>query len=102
MTDLCDEDGAEAACELALKSGHDADATCVDVLVQGASLRIIQQRKAEAGPAIRNCFMRVLRSVTLLLPKTPKPHKLSINLTVSSGFLRMLLASFRGSAESST
>ena len=33
MTDLCDEEGAEAACELALKSGHDADGTCVDVLV---------------------------------------------------------------------
>jgi hypothetical protein len=34
MTDLCDEEGAEAACELALKSGHDADGTCVDVLVR--------------------------------------------------------------------
>ena len=42
MTDLCDDDGAEAACEHALKLGHDADGSCVDVLVQGASLRICQ------------------------------------------------------------
>ena len=34
MTDLCDDDGAEASCEQALKAGHDADAACVDVLVR--------------------------------------------------------------------
>jgi hypothetical protein len=86
MTDLCDEDGAEAACELALKSGHDADATCVDVLVQGASLRIIQQRKAEAGPMLQSAIQLILTDISYDTPS-------AFDLKVSIGKLLLEVAS---------
>ena len=77
MTDLCDDDGAEAACELALKHGHDADATCVDVLVQGASLRIIQQRKAEAAPLLQTAVQHIITDISY---DTPSAFDLKVSI----------------------
>ena len=77
MTDLCDDDGAEAACEQALKEGHDADATCVDVLVQGASLRIIQQRKAEAAPMLQSAIQHIMADMSY---DTPSAFDLKVSI----------------------
>ncbi len=77
MTDLCDDDGAEAACEMALKAGHDADSTCVDVLVQGASLRIIQQRRAEAGPMLQSAIQHILTDLSY---DTPSAFDLKVSI----------------------
>jgi hypothetical protein len=77
MTDLCDDDGAEAACEHALKLGHDADGSCVDVLVQGASLRIIQQRKAEAGPLLQAAIQHISSDISY---DTPSAFDLKVSI----------------------
>jgi predicted Zn-dependent protease len=77
MTDLCDDDGAEAACEDALRRGHEADATCVDVLVQGASLRIIQQRKAEAGPLLQTAIQHIMSDISY---DTPSAFDLKVSI----------------------
>jgi tetratricopeptide (TPR) repeat protein len=77
MTDLCDEDGAEAACEEALRLGHAADATCVDVLVQGASLRIIQQRKAEAATLLQTAIQHVKSDLSY---DTPSAFDLKVSI----------------------
>ena len=77
MTDLCDDDGAEAACEQALKAGHDADSSCVDVLVQGASLRIIQQRRSDAAPLLQAAIHNMMSDISY---DTPSAFDLKVSI----------------------
>lgn len=53
MTDLADEEGAEATCEASLASAVEVDPSSPEAYAQLASLRLVQQRGEEAVPLVR-------------------------------------------------
>jgi len=59
LTDLCDEDGAEQACEQALALAAEVDKESLDVQQTLASLRISQCRPADAGVILGGVAARV-------------------------------------------
>ena len=59
LTDLCDEEGAEQACEQALALGTGVDGESLDVLQTLASLRISQCKPQEAGVILAGVATRV-------------------------------------------
>lgn len=73
MTELCDESDAEDKCEAALKSGFDADPTCLELLVAKMALRKVQGHIDESKELGRACLKHIQEATASADPDAALP-----------------------------